>query len=98
MSEMQIQLMQDIIKMTPRLSLDSLLSVKELMEQALDTELIKREPTILLENMDITEKVMYLDYLMEGKETKEEELKYAVSLEDILKREGLTVDDLQNYH
>lgn len=98
MSEMQIQLMQDIIKMTPRLSLDSLLSVKELMEQALNTELIKREPTILLENMDITEKVMYLDYLMEGKETKEEELKYAVSLEDILKREGLTVDDLQNYH
>ncbi len=98
MSEMQIQLMQDIIKMTPRLSLDSLLSVKELMEQALDMELIKREPTILLENMDITEKVMYLDYLMEGKETKEEELKHAVSLEDILKREGLTVDDLQNYH
>ena len=48
--------------------------------------------------MDITEKVMYLDYLKESKTTKEEELKNSETLEEILKREGLTIDDLQNYN
>lgn len=46
--------------------------------------------------MDITEKVMYLDYLTESKDTKKEESENAVSFEEILKREGLTIDDLQN--
>ena len=46
--------------------------------------------------MDITEKVMYLDYLIESKENKEQELKDAVSFEEVLKREGLTFDDLQD--
>ena len=46
--------------------------------------------------MDITEKVMYLDYLTENKDTKEKELKNAISFEEILKREGLTLDDLQD--
>lgn len=49
------------------------------------------EPTVILENMDITEKVMYLDYLTESKDTKEKELKNAVSFEEILKREGFRV-------
>lgn len=96
MSEMQIQAIKDIIKMTPRLSLECLKSVKELMENLINAELLKLEPTVILENMDITEKVMYLDYLKESKETKEEELKNAISFEEILKREGLTLDDLQD--
>jgi len=66
------------------------------MEKAIDAELLKLEPTIILKNMDITEKVMYLDYLTESSDTKEKELKEALSFEDILKREGLTLDDLQN--
>ena len=32
------------------------------------------------------------------KTTKEEELKNSETLEEILKREGLTIDDLQNYN
>ena len=82
--------------MTPRLNLECLNSIKILMEKAIDSELLKLEPTIILENMDITEKVMYLDYLTESKDTKEKELQDAVSFEEILKREGLTYDDLQN--
>ena len=66
------------------------------MEKAIDSELLRLEPTVILENMDITEKVMYLDYLTESKDTKEKELKNAVSFEEILKREGLTYDDLQD--
>ena len=46
--------------------------------------------------MDITEKVMYLDYLTESKNTKETEEKNAISFEELLKREGLTYDDLQD--
>ena len=96
MSEAQIQAIKDVIKMTPRLNVDCLNSIKILMEKAIVSELLKLEPTVILENMDITEKVMYLDYLTESKDTKEKELKNAVSFEEILKREGLTYDDLQN--
>lgn len=96
MSDAQIQAIKDIIKMTPRLNMECLNSIRILMEKTIDSELLKREPTIILENMDITEKVMYLDYLMESKDTKEKELKNAVSFEEILKREGLTIDDLQD--
>ncbi len=96
MSEAQIQAIKDVIKMTPRLNIDCLNSVKVLMEKAIDYELLRLEPSIILDNMDITEKVMYLDYIMESKATKEQELKDAVSFEEILKREGLTIDDLQD--
>ena len=96
MSETQIQTIQDIIKMTPKLNLEVLNSIKIQMEKAIDSELLKLEPDIILDNMDITEKVMYLDYLNESKKTKEQELQNSVSFEEILKREGLTYDDLQN--
>lgn len=96
MSDLQLQAIKDVIKMTPRLNLDCLNSIKILMEQAIDSELLRKEPSVILENMDITEKVMYLDYLTESKNTKEDELKNSLTLEEILKREGLTIDDLQD--
>ena len=66
------------------------------MEKSIDSEILKLEPTAILDNMDITEKVMYLDYLTESKETKEKEDENAISFEEVLKREGLTFDDLQD--
>jgi len=96
MSETQMQVIKDVIKMTPRLSIECLNSIKVLMEKEIDSKLLKLEPTIILKNMDITEKIMYLDYLTESKETKDEELKNAISFEEILKREGLTIDDLRD--
>ena len=96
MSEAQMQAIKDVIKMTPRLNLECLNSIKILMEKAIDSELLKLENTVILENMDVTEKVLYLDYLKESKDTKEKELNNAVSFEEILKREGLTIDDLQD--
>lgn len=96
MSDVQLQTIKDVIKMTPRISLDCLNSIKILMEKEIDSKLLKLEPTIILENMDITEKVMYLDYLTESKDTKEQQLKEAVDFEELLKREGLTIDDLQD--
>ncbi len=96
MSEAQIQTIKDVIKMTPRLNVECLNSIRTLMEKAIESELLRLEPNVILENMDITEKVMYLDYLIESKDTKEKELKNAVSFEEMLKREGLTYDDLQD--
>lgn len=96
MSETQIQTIKDVIKMTPRLNIDSLETIKKLMEQSIDNELLRLEPTVILKNMDITEKVMYLDYLKESKEQKAEEEANSETFEDILKREGLTLDDLQD--
>lgn len=66
MSDAQLQAIKDVIKMTPRLNLECLTSIKVLMEKAIDSELLRLEPTVLLDNMDITEKVMYLDYLNEN--------------------------------
>ena len=71
MSDAQLQAIKDVIKMTPRLTIDCLNSIRLLMEKTIDSELLKLEPTIILEHMDITEKVMYLYYLMECKDTKE---------------------------
>ena len=96
MSETQLQAIKDVIKMTPRLNVECLNSVKILMEKAIDSEILKIEPTVILENMDITEKVMYLDYLTESNKKKKIEKENAISFEEILKREGLTIDDLQN--
>jgi len=96
MSEIQLQTIKDVIKMTPRLNPECLFSIKVLMEKAIDSELLMLEPNVILENMDITEKIMYLDYLKEGKGTKDEELNDSETLNDILKREGLTIDDLQD--
>ena len=86
MSEAQIQTIKEVIKMTPRLNVECLNSIRTLMEKAIESELLRLEPNVILENMDITEKVMYLDYLIESKDTKEKELKNAVSFEEMLKR------------
>ena len=96
MSEAKIQAIKDVIKMTPRLSIENLNSIRDLMEKAIDSELLKLDSKVLLNNMDITEKVMYLDYLKEGKEKKNNESENAIPFEEILKKEGLTFDDLQD--
>ncbi len=66
MSEAQIQAIKDVIKMTPRLNLECLNSIKILMEEAIDSELLRLEPTIILENMDITEKVKLINNIFKS--------------------------------
>ena len=41
MSESQIQAIKDVIKMTPRLNIECLKSIRILMEKAIDSELLK---------------------------------------------------------
>ena len=96
MSEAQIQVIKDVIKMTPKINFECLSMIKNLMEKALDEQILSLEPSAILENMDVTEKIMYLDYLLEDDETKEKELREAVEFEEILKREGLDIYDIQD--
>ena len=96
MSETQIQAIKDVIKMTPRLNMECLNSIKILMEKSIDSEILKLEPTAILDNMDITEKVMYLDYLTEDKKVRNRENENSIPFEEILKKEGITIDDLQD--
>lgn len=96
MSENQLQAIKDVIKMTPRLSIDCLISIRTLMEKAIDSELLRLDSKVILENMDITEKIMYLDYLLESNVQKNDEEEKALYFEEVLKREGLTFDDLQD--
>lgn len=96
MLETKLQVIKDVIRMTPKLNIDCLNSIKILMEKALDAELLRLEPTVILQNMDITEKVMYLEYLTENKNEKQEQLEQSITLEEILKREGLTIDELSD--
>lgn len=67
------------------------------MEKALDLELLRLEPKIELENMDITEKVMYLEYITEGQQEKIEQLEQSIDLAEIIEKEGLTLDELSDY-
>lgn len=97
MSETQLQAIKDVIKMTPRLNEDSLISIKNIMEKIIDNQLLKLDASVKLDNMDITEKIMYLDYLKEGKETKEKELSNSQTLEEALQREGKVANRGQAY-
>ena len=84
MSETQIQTIKDIIRMTPKLNNECLNAIRVLMEKEIDAEILKLEPTAILKNMDITEKVMYLDYLNESEDIKQNEKEEAVSLDEVL--------------
>lgn len=96
MSELQIKLINNIIKMTPKLSLEVLEEIEKIMENEINKKLLELENDVILENMDITEKVMFLDILQQTDEEREEAYKTAIPFEEMLKREGLTLDDLQN--
>ena len=96
MSELQIKLINNIIKMTPKLSLEVLEEIEKIMENEINKKLLELENDVILENMDITEKVMFLDILQQTDEEREEAYKTAIPFEEMLKREGLILDDLQN--
>ncbi len=67
MCDEKIQAIQDVIKMTSRLDLECLNSIKILMKKAIDSELFRLKPNVNLQEMDIDEKVILLDSLIENK-------------------------------
>ncbi len=89
MSEQQKQNIVDIHNIACILSLEQQNVVKRLEEKMLDEKILALVPDAILENMDITEKVMLIRELSLTEEEKIKEKEEAIPLEIILKEEGL---------
>ena len=90
------QAVKDVINIAPRLREKTIVSIKVIMEEALDKMILEIEPDTLLENMDVTEKLMYLDYISKSEDERKKMEDEAIPFENILKEEDLTYDDLQD--
>ena len=89
MSENQKQNIIDVHNIMCKLNNVELNAIKELAEKMIDVKLLALVPDVLLENMDVTEKLMMIDlYSMSVEERKQQEAE-AISLDEILKEEGL---------
>ncbi len=89
MSEQQKQNIIDIHNIACMLNLEQQNKVKQLEEKMLDEKLLALAPDVILENMDITEKIMLMRELSLTEEERKKEKEEAIPLEIILKEEGL---------
>lgn len=89
MSEQQKQNIIDIHNMACILSLKELETIKELEEKMINAKLLALAPDAILENMDITEKLMLIRELSLTEEERKKETEEAIPLEIILKEEGI---------
>lgn len=96
MSETQKQNILDVANIMRKLSNIETKAIKELAEKMIDAKLLSMAPDAILENMDVTEKLMLIDELTLTDEQREQERKEAISFEQALQEAGLTADDLQD--
>ena len=96
MSEIQKQLMIDITSMMPFVNVKFVQGIKSLFEAEIEQEIMKINPETEFDDMDITEKLMLLSYISKSEEEKKRDEEEAIPFEEILKEEGLTIDDLQD--
>lgn len=96
MSETQKQNILDVANIMRKLSNVEVKAIKELAEKMIDAKLLSLAPDAILENMDVTEKLMLIDELTLTEEQRLKEKEEAISFEQALKEAGLTVDDLQD--
>ena len=96
MSETQKQNILDVANIMRKLSNVEVKAIKELAEKMIDDKLLSLAPDAILENMDVTEKLMLIDELTLTDEQRQKEKEEAISFEQALEEAGLTVDDLQD--
>ncbi|MCL2860154.1 MAG: hypothetical protein FWF46_06330 [Oscillospiraceae bacterium] len=89
MSKQQRQHIIDIHNMACMLNIRQLKTIKELEEKMIDAHLLSLAPDAILENMDVTEKLMLIRELSLTEEERQKEREEAIPLEDILREEGL---------
>ena len=89
MSENQKQNIIDVHNIMCKLNSIEAKVIKELAEKIIDVKLLALVPDAILENMDVTEKLMMIDLYSMSKEDREKEEAEAIPLEDILKEEVL---------
>ena len=88
MSENQKQNIIDVQNIMCKLNSVEVKVIKELAEKIIDVKLLALAPDAILENMDVTEKLMLIDLYSMSKEEREKEEADAIPLEDILKEEA----------
>lgn len=96
MSESQKQTITDIKSMAPFISEKVAEIIKKLMEVEIEEEILKIKPSIKFEDMDLTEKLMILEYEGKSGTERKRDKEEAIPFEDILMEEGLTYNDLQD--
>lgn len=99
MSETQKQLLIDINNISYSLGEEYAKIIKKIATNLLDAKLLEVMPKLdltELNELDTTEKLMLLREASLSEEEKQKEKNEAIPLEDILKEEGITLDDLQD--
>ena len=96
MSELQKQNIIDIANIMRKLSNIEVEVLKQISEKMIDAKLLTLAPDAILENMDVTEKLMLIEELSLTEEERQKEREEAISFEQALKEAGLTMDDLQD--
>ena len=77
----------------PFVNIKFIQGVKSLFEIEIEQEILKINPKTEFDDMDITEKLMLLSYISKSEDEKKKDEEEALPLEEILKEEGLNIDD-----
>jgi len=99
MSETQRQLLIDINNISCSLGEEYAEIIKRVATNLLDAKLLEVMPKLdinELKELDTTEKLMLLREYSLSDEERQKEIYEAIPLEEVLKEEGLTIDDLQD--
>ena len=89
MSESQKQNIIDVNNIMYKFNNIEITTIKELAEKMIDAKLLALVPDVILENMDVTEKLMMIDLYSMSEEERRKAAEEAIPLEDILKEEGV---------
>ena len=66
-------------------------TIKELAEKMIDVKVLTLVPDAILENMDVTEKLMLIEYYSKSEEERKKDKNEAISFEEALKKAELTI-------
>lgn len=96
MSENQKQMLINVTNIITTLDTNKAKALVQYAERLIDLQLLSLDPDVLLENMDITEKLMYIKILSKTEEERKKDRDEAIPFEEALKEAGLKLDDLHD--
>lgn len=96
MSENQKQQIIDVTNIMAILNTNELRAITGYAEKIIDLKLLSLVPDAILENMDITEKLMMIREFSKTEGQRKKEAEESIPFEEAIKEVGLTIDDLQD--
>ena len=94
MSETQKQNIMDINNMIYKLNGSEIEKIKRVIEKMIDSRILLLAPDVILENMDLTEKLMLIDYYSKTEKERNELEEDTIPFEEILQEEGIDYNKL----